>query len=403
MEPWNTAAAEERRETGRPARTLLEQLIRIERGETYEEFVAYAEEYARRNRLRGTLSLRHLLRLASGMKADGSPLGTPRPATADLLERIFGVSIGELLAPPRNEPADRATVELRQRLNASRNVDLAVIDLLREQLDGLRRLDRQMGAIVTYGEVQEKVGQVRLLHAHSLTPSVRAALAGVLSELGALAGWEALDQYDIGRSWDHHELAKQAAREAESSGLLAHTVAQQAFILSEIGEIHLAIAQLAEARELVKRSAPRLLRAWLAAAHGEGLAVAGRRDEALRAFDTAGTLLPADPVDPTLPFLFLESVHLDRWRGHALAKLGDAEAVGVLTSALERLDPTFTRAETSLRVDLTVALIAIGEQDKARTHAERAERLAADIGSVRQRHRISRCSRCYAQTDVLRQ
>lgn len=388
MEPWKAVVAEPRNVSGRRARTLLEQLIRAERGETYEEFVAYAEEYARRNRLRGTLSLRHLVRLASGRKADGSPLGTPRPATVDLLERIFGVPIGELLAPPKNEPADRATVELRQRLNASRNVDLAVIDLLREQLDGLRRLDRQMGAIVTYGEVQEKVGQVRQLHSHSVSSSVRAALAGVLSELGALAGWQALDQYDIGRSWDHHELAKQAAREADLPGLLAHAVAQQAFVLSEVGEVHLAIAQLAEARNLVKRSAPRLLRAWLAAAHGEGLAAAGRRDDALRAFDAAGTLLPADPVDPTLPFLFLENVHLDRWRGHALTRLDDVEAVGVLTNALERLDPTFTRAETSLRVDLAVALGATGEHDGARAHVARAEMLATEIGSVRQQHRI---------------
>jgi len=388
MEPWTSAPAERRNERGRPARTLLEQLIRVERGETYEEFVEYAEDFARRNHLRGTLSLRHLLRLASGRKTDGSPLSTPRPATVDLLERIFGVPIGELLAPPKSDETDRATVELRQRLNASRHVDLSVIDLLRGQLDSLRRLDRQMGAIVAYGEVQEKVDQVRHLHAYSLTPTVRAALASVLSELGALAGWEALDKYEIGRSWEHHELAKQAARDADSPGLLAHAVAQQAFILSELGEINLAIVQLAEARNLVKRTAPRLLRAWLAAAHGEGLAVAGRRDEALRAFDAAASLLTADPVDPALPFLFLGSVHLDRWRGHALARLGDTEAVGVLTSALERLDPTFTRAETSLRVDLAVALFATGEPEGARVHTERAEQLAIEIGSVRQRHRM---------------
>lgn len=388
MEPWKMATAERRNKPGRPVRTLLEQLIRVERGETYEEFVGYAEEFARRNGLRGTLSLRHLLRLVSGRKADGTPLGAPRPATADLLERIFGVPIGELLTPPKNEAADRATVELRQRLNASRHVDLAVIALFREQLDTLRRLDRQMGAIVAYGEVQEKVEQVRHLHSYSLTPNTRAALAGVLSELGALAGWEALDRYEIGRAWEHHELAKQAARDANSPALIAHAVAQQAFILSELGEAHLAVAQLAEARNLVARTAPRLLRAWLAAAHGEGLAAAGLRDEALRAFDAAGTLLPAEAVDPTLPFLFLETVHLDRWRGHALARLGDADAVDVLTGALERLDPTFTRAETSLRVDLAVALVAMGERDGARPHAERAERLAADIGSVRQQHRM---------------
>jgi tetratricopeptide (TPR) repeat protein len=377
---------------GRSARTLLEQLIRVERGETYEEFVAYAEDFARRNRLPGTLSLRHLLRLVSGRKADGSPLGTPRPATAHLLEGIFGVPIGELLAPPRNETADLVTLELRQRLNASRHVDLTVIDLLREQLDALRRLDRQMGAIVAYGEVREKVEQVRQLHSYSLTPSVRAELARLLSELGALAGWEALDRYEIGQAWEHHELAKRAAREADSVGLLAHATAQQALVLADLGEVRPALHQLEQARSLVERAAPGLLRAWLAAAHGEGLAAAGQRDEALHAFDEAGTLLPADPVDPSLPFLFLAGAHLDRWRGHALARLGDAEAVGVLASALQRLDPTFTRAETALRVDLAMALIGDGQPAEARGHVRRAERLASEIGSARQRRRIQSLS-----------
>jgi tetratricopeptide (TPR) repeat protein len=385
MEPWNAASRGRRPESARPARTLLEQMIRDERGETYEEFVRYAEDFARRHRLPGTLGLRHLLRLASGRKGDGSPVGRPRPATANLLERIFGVPVDELLSAPRSESADRATVELRQRLNSSRHVDGAVIKLLREQLDSLRRLDRQ---IVADGGVQEKVEQVRQLHTYCLTPSVRGALAGVLAELGALAGWEALDRYEIGRAWEHHEAAKQAARDADAPGLLAHAVAQQAFVLSEIGEVRAAVEQLAGARTLVNRTAPRLLRAWLAAAYGEGLAADGRRDEALRAFDAAGTLLPADPVDPALPFLFLGSVHLDRWRGHALARLGDAEAVNLLVGALERLDPTFTRAETSLRVDLAVALSATGEHDGARACVERAEGLAAEIGSVRQLLRV---------------
>jgi hypothetical protein len=91
---------------------------------------------------------------------------------------------------------------------------------------------------------------------------------------------------------------------------------------------------------------------------------------------------------PALTFLFLESVHLDRWRGHAFARLDDVEAVEVLTSALERLDPTFARAGTSLRVDLAVALIATGEYVGARVHAERVEQLAIEFGSVRQRHRM---------------
>jgi tetratricopeptide (TPR) repeat protein len=387
MGPWE-AAPSEQREVSRPARTLLEQLIRDERGETFEEFTAYAEDFARRHRLPGTLSLRHLLRLVSGRKADGTPLGKPRSATANLLERIFGVPVADLLSVPRVEPTDQTTTELRQRLNAARHVDLVVIDLLREQLDSLRRLDRQMGAVVAYGEVREKVEQVRQLHSYSLTPGVRAELARLLSELGALAGWEALDRYEMVRAWEHHELAKQAARDAGAPGLLAHAVAQQAFVLAELGDVWAAVGQLAEARVLVKRTAPRLLRAWLAAAHGEGLAAAGQRDEALRAFDIAGELLPSESVDPTLSFLFLESVHLDRWRGHALARLGDAEAVGVLTHALERLDPTFARAEASLRVDLAGALAVLGEFDGAYAHTRRAEKLANGIGSLRQQRRV---------------
>lgn len=387
MESWKVASTG-RGAPGRPARTLLEQLIRDERGETFEEFVAFAEDFARRHRLPGTLSLRHLLRLVSGRKADGSQLGTPRPATANLLERIFGVPVDELLSAPRSRPADQAAVELRQRLNAARHVDMALIDLLREQLDSLRRLDRQMGAIVAYGEVREKADQVRQLHTHSLSLSVRGALAGVLSELCALAGWEALDRYEIGRSWEHHESAKHAARDADAPGLLAHAVAQQAFVLSEIGEVRAAVDQLAEARMLANRATPRLLRAWLATAHGEGLAAAGQRDDALRAFDAAEALLPADPVDPALPYVFLASVHLDRWRGNVLAQLGEAEAADVLTRALEGLDPTFTRAETSLRIDLALTLGATGQRDLARTHAERARRLAVEIGSVRLQHRM---------------
>jgi tetratricopeptide (TPR) repeat protein len=245
-----------------------------------------------------------------------------------------------------------------------------------------------MGAVVAYGEVREKVAQVRQLHSYSLTPSVRTELAHLLAELGALAGWEALDQYAIGQAWEHHELAKRAAREADSAGLLAHATAQQALVLADLGEVGPAVQQLEQARSLVERAAPSLLRAWLAAAHGEGLAVAGRRDEALRAFDDAGTLLPANPVDPSLPFLFLAGAHLDRWRGHALAQLGDVQAIGVLTSALQRLDPTFTRAETTLRVDLATALIENGQPADSRQHVLRAERLASEIGSARQRRRI---------------
>jgi hypothetical protein len=80
-------------------RTLLEQMIK-ERRETFEEFAEFAEVFAREHGESGTISLRHLQRLVAGRGTGGEPLGTVRPATARLLERIFGVSVEELLSPP---------------------------------------------------------------------------------------------------------------------------------------------------------------------------------------------------------------------------------------------------------------------------------------------------------------
>lgn len=374
------------RRGGVPARTLLAQKIR-ERGQTLDEFVDYVETFRREHHERGTLSLRHLERLVAGHRGDGRPLGPVRPATARLLERIFGISVADLLAAPVARDQDSES-DLRQRLSASRQVDRAVIGLLRDQLDALRRLDRQLGAIVAYDEVKIKAAQVAALQSHSLSPDIRASLTTLLAELSALAGWEALDTHSLSQAWDHHERAKLAAGEAGSSALLAHSLAQQAIILADIGQPSAAVEQLAEARRLARRSAPALLRSWLAAAHGEGLAAAGQRGDALRAFDAAGALLPKDFMSPELPFLFLGGAHLDRWRGHALAVLGDSEAVPVLTGALRRLDPSFTRAATALRVDLATAYVGTGENEIARVHVTVAGQLAAEIGSVRQLRRI---------------
>jgi 8-oxo-dGTP pyrophosphatase MutT (NUDIX family) len=83
----------------RTIRTVLEQKIR-ERRQTFEEFAEYAETYAREHAEPGTLSVRHLQRLVAGRQPDGTPLPPPRPATVRLLERIFGLSIDELLESP---------------------------------------------------------------------------------------------------------------------------------------------------------------------------------------------------------------------------------------------------------------------------------------------------------------
>ncbi|MGO1049300.1 hypothetical protein [Crossiella sp. CA198] len=372
---------------GQP-RTVLEQLIR-DRRQTFEEFVEFAEEFARDQKEQGTLSVRHLQRLVAGRRSDGGPLGSVRPATARLLERIFGVSIDELLSEPSDIPDNKDSAsDLRQMLNASRRVDLAAIELFEEQLNAVRRLDRQLGAIVAHDEVRVKARQVGWLRSYSTSPGVRAKLAGLLSELHTLAGWQALDIGNISDSWRHYEDAKAAAAESEKAPFVVHAMAEQSFVLLDIDRPGEAVDLLVNARSRARRTSSSLLRAWLAAAHGEALAADGRRSESLRAFDESAELLSESSEHSGGPYVVLDTVHLARWRGHALARFGDTEAVNVLSDALDRLDPTFTRAETALRVDLATAFVSQGEPEAARQHAAVARRLAAEIGSARQDRRL---------------
>lgn len=373
----------------RQFRTVLEQKIR-ERRQTLEEFAEYAENFAREHKEPGTLGVRHLQRLVAGHGPKGRPLGPVRPATARLLEHIFSLSIDELLSAPKppSESADDSSAELRQVLHASSRIDGPVLALLREQLSSIRRLDRQLGAVIAHEEVCAKVSQVRRLQKHSLAPGTRKQLAALLSELQTLAGWQALDLGKVTQAWQHYENAKSAALESEMTSFEAHTTAEQAFVLLDIGETKTAVQLIAAVRRAAERKCSPLLRAWLAAAHGEALAADNRRDESLRALDAAAAALPANSTDPDGPYVVLDLIHLARWRGHALARFADPEAVEVLSVTLGRLDPTFTRAETALRVDLATALAANGEQEAVNEQLVRAEQLASTIGSARQRRRI---------------
>lgn len=379
-------AAGNRREG--PPRTVLEQKLR-ERNQTHAEFVEAADDFARTFGEPGTLSERHLKRLVAGRNPDGTPLGRLRPATARLLERMLGLTVDELLSPPDAfRPADTGELELRQMLSASRRVSVEVLTLLHDQLSAIRRLDRQLGAGTAHGEVATKIQQVMSLRSHSLTPSTRSRLAALLAELGTLAGWQTLDMGSITDSWQHYERAKASASESGNPAFEIHSAAEQAFVLIEVSETSAAVELLQTTEKRAHHATGRLFRSWLAAALGEALAADGQRSASLRAFDRAAMLLPVDVPVVDEPYVALDPVHLARWRGHALARIGEPEAVDVLSSALSRLDPTFIRAETGLHVDLATAFLAMGEREQARIHAARALALAIEIGSVRQRRRI---------------
>ncbi|MGH3825556.1 MAG: tetratricopeptide repeat protein [Pseudonocardiaceae bacterium] len=304
-----------------------------------------------------------------------------------LFREIYGRTNAELGFP--DEPdEDPEAAELRSRLAVARTVDRATVEIFRHQVDHARHIDRRFGALTQLDQLRTQIDQVQQLLTYR-AGLARPALAGVLTEASTLAGWQALDRAAPGQAWTHYERAKTAAREADSPALLAHATAEQAFVLIDLDETTAAVEQLTHARSVANGTATPLLQAWLAAAHGETLAAAGHVDDARRAFDTANALLPTDPIDPALPFLFLGDAHLDRWRGNALARLGEPEAIDQLTAALARLPADFVRARTGLLVDLAYAHAAAGNRDAALVHARQARQLAGQIKSDRQQRRLN--------------
>ncbi|MFC4003982.1 tetratricopeptide repeat protein [Prauserella oleivorans] len=304
-----------------------------------------------------------------------------------LFRDIYGRTNEELGFPPEDE--DEEVTELRARLAVARSVDAAAVDAFRRQIDNARHVDRQFGGITLLDQLRSIIKQLEDLLSHSTARGQREALAEVLTEASTLAGWVALDRNAVGQAWHHYERAKIAAREFGSTTALAHAMAEQAYVLIDIGESQQAAEQLEHARSLGEHVVSPLLQSWLAAAAGEGFAVTGRRDDALRAFDLAYSRLPDDPNDPALPFLFLGGSHLDRWRGSALARLGDPDAVEHLTGALPRLPSSFVRARVGMMVDLAYAYAAAGDRDMARQYSRQARQLGLQVRSDRHLRRLS--------------
>lgn len=312
------------------------------------------------------------------------------PTYQRLFRELYGRSNEELGLP--TELINHSAEELRDRLVVARSIDPATLDLFQQQVQTLRHSDKRFGAVVVLDQLNSLVRQIEEYRAFSVSTRHRERLAAILTDARTLAGWTALDRGSQLDAWKYHEDAKISAREADSPYLLAHAAAQQAVILLDIGEPDAAVELLEFARDVAENRAPSLLRTWLAAAHGEGLAAAGRRDESLQAFDEASSLLPANPIDPEMPFLLLNDGHLARWRGSALVRLGDQDAINQLEAAsrdLDTSDQSAVRGQTGMYVDLAFAYAAAGDGRGAQDYAHKARQLAARIKSDRHAKRLA--------------
>lgn len=366
------------------------------RGWSQERLVREIERHARQRLL--DIATTASLRVYVSEWENGRRPISERYAT--ILRGLFGITDGELFGRstsaevPAPQPVGGYD-ELVARIDSARNVSLTMVKTFMDQTELLRTMDRQIGAA---GLVDQMTGHLATLEdalTFAVLPETRRPVARALAGAATLAAWQALDMGAVERAWRHYELGKRAAQEAEAPMYLVHAMAEQAYVLSDAGRPQLAVDLVRDAQRVGgQRISPRL-RAWLYAAEAELCAKAGQPDECRRALDKAAACMPGgeEARDPDMLSIFLNEGHLTRWCGNALALIGDDEAVSSLRSALDRMDPTFTRAAAGLHCDLAQAHLARQELGQAQEHLRQARLLANRTGSVRHRRRIEQLRR----------
>ena len=279
--------------------------------------------------------------------------------------------------------------ELLRQIASARNIDTSIIEVLQEETNTVRLLDRRLGAPAVAAKLEAHITHLDTTLRHSLHPDRRQQLAAVLADAAALAGWQAIDMRRLPAAWSHFETATAAAREADDHCLLAFAAGEQAYVLLDLGQPAEALAKVRAVYDQTHSAIPGQMRGWLRAAEGEMAAATRQHGDCHRALDLAATEISHGPGGQELPYLALDTTHLARWRGNCLVHFGDPSTITDLTTALAGMDATFTRAEAGLRCDLAAALYVTGERDEARRHLARATELAQLTGSARQRRRIA--------------
>ncbi|WP_240979598.1 XRE family transcriptional regulator [Streptomyces sp. HNM0574] len=355
-----------------------------------ERLVRSIEAYARQKRIE-VASVSSLRTYVSEWENDKRRINDHYAAA---LRAILGTTDSELrgqeVAPRPPDARADGYDELLNRIDSARNVSESMVQTFMDQTELLRTMDRQMGAASIVDQMTNHLGTLQEALTFAVLPDTRRPVAAALTGASTLAAWQALDGGYVERAWRNYELAKYAAKEADAPMFLAHAMGEQAYVLGEAGRPDDAVALVRHAQEAGgQRLSPRL-QAWLHAAEAELCAKAGMPDDCHRAMDNALACLPAGELarDDDMPSVFLNQGHLIRWRGNALALLGDDGAVSDLYEALDAVDPSFIRAQAGLRCDLAQAHLVRDEHDQAVEHLREARLLAKRTGSVRHQRRI---------------
>ncbi|MBF6259885.1 hypothetical protein IU468_26765 [Nocardia farcinica] len=261
--------------------------------------------------------------------------------------------------------------------------DDSLYGVLAHHTNSLRLLDRRLGAPVVRMQTASHVASLEHLW-HNRSGVDQLSVARAQADAASLVAWQDLDLGDHKRSADHYRLARIAASRAGDSTLLAHAVGEHAVMLAETGRSEVAYAQVRRAEGFP--GLPPLLRSWLAATRAQiAAALAGEREAVLSGLRLAETALKqvssGDEAD--LPFVFLDAIHLARWQGHILIKVGDPAGRQLALDALDRLPEDFVRARCAQHLDLAEDALRRRELEAAKALLTTVAAQIQTVGSAR--------------------
>jgi tetratricopeptide (TPR) repeat protein len=315
----------------------------------------------------------------------------PEEHYRDLLRELYERSEAELGLVNQAEATSNAGSDLetlRAELAAAATLDEPAIELIRTQLRATRALDDRLGAAAVTGSAYAQLSYLERALAYCTDSHLRHQLGRLVVDAATLAGRLALDGAEHSMAWRHLETAKAGAREAESPALLGYAMAEQAAVLTDIGEVSPAVDLVDQAITTASTEAPAPLRAWFEAARGAALAAAGAASPAHSAYRSAERELSSGVARSDISFVELPLPRFDlpalhRHRGHGRRLLHEDEsAIEDLRQALDDGGGS-SREVAGIHVDLVHAHRSIGQLTEAAEHARSARAIATRIGSAR--------------------
>jgi transcriptional regulator with XRE-family HTH domain len=196
---------------------------------------------------------------------------------------------------------------------------------------------------------------------------LRERLLVVAGESSVLAGWAASDIGDSATARNFYDTATKAAKEARDPAIIACALAYRSYIPSVRGANGRARVLLAEALEVLPRTATPGTLAWISARHAEESAHLGDTAQALKSWKHAEEAYSVTDTDEDRVWTrFLDQNRFESYRIATLAKLGRLEeAQEVAAAVLARLSQPDRKKATIIFEDMATAHLARGAVNKA--------------------------------------